>query len=839
MSESLPTAPDVEQAVLIFPFLQKVRLEEQQYFLQHHVRQQAIEETVLLFRQDDPVTHLYVLVEGIIEESRTVQEGRRSSQSLRRRLTATITKEDGPPRTLIGVYDLFHHRYYSTSAYAHASSRLYKIDAAGIDWLMTRVPNISTDLAPLALVDRLRTIPFLGGLGDVVLGFLADASVWLPYQPGVTLYQVGDFANYLYFIDQGQVYLDWFDERNRWLGNGAVFGLLEHGEASLDAPTVAHQAQIVKRTSLIVLLRRSFINITGLSPDVRGEEVYRAVTQTVNTLPIFAQFGEALRHKLVGYVSHYHIPTPHILLQQGEMNDSLWLLLDQQRAQVHALAQTGEALQSIGVEGPAYFGEAALYAEAPIEASIEAEEGSQWVRLHRHDLEQFSLDERRKLKTLLPQSTVPSEPQPQGQSTVYDWLQSGETIRLLCRRHWINLWVKLWPSFGVLVGLLGLSLLVAFGTLSPSNWIYGVILVGGAFMMGQVVWNLIDYLNDYLIVTNRRVVLQEEVLFFRKWRQEALLERIQNVDINIGFWGRLFRYGNIVIRTAGTNGSIPFTFVTNPRDIERRITALRNLRRVSEDAKKRGPIQDFLEGRLRLRLHLPAYVCLPEVVVSRQSSRWQRLRRWVKRLLLWRTVGASIGDHIIWRKHWLILLGHLMPSLTVLAIIVFFAIAQFLPWLEILRPTFLAFNLLLLPIFVVDCLWITWIVLDWRNDTYEVTATTIIDVEKKPLFFDENRRTARLDEIQNIEVNVPSLLHYIFNFGNVKLQTASTNGDFTFNRVSAPHDVAAEIQRRIEAYQTGERIEAAKRRAQELPDWFDIYDLLGGIRKRRARPPIQ
>ena len=240
---------------------------------------------------------------------------------------------------------------------------------------------------------------------------------------------------------------------------------------------------------------------------------------------------------------------------------------------------------------------------------------------------------------------------------VYDWLQSGETIRLLCRRHWIDLCLKLWPSFGVLIVLSLLSLLVAAGTLSPSNWIYWVIGLGGVFMMGQVAWGLIDYLNDYLIVTNRRVVLQEEVLFFRNWRQEALLERIQNVDIRIGFWGRLLRYGNIVIRTAGTNGSIPFAFVSNPREIEQKITALRNLRRISEEAKKRGPIQDFLEGRLRLRLNLPAYVCLLPPVAVKKASRWHKFRRWIKQLLLWRAVSSSVGDHVVWRKHWLILLA--------------------------------------------------------------------------------------------------------------------------------------------------------------------------------------
>jgi abortive infection bacteriophage resistance protein len=131
-----------------------------------------------------------------------------------------------------------------------------------------------------------------------------------------------------------------------------------------------------------------------------------------------------------------------------------------------------------------------------------------------------------------------------------------------------------------------------------------------------------------------------------------------------------------------------------------------------------------------------------------------------------------------------------------------------------------ALELILGLLLFADLLWIAWIVADWRNDTYEVTTNSIMDVEKKPLFFDEKRRMARLDEIENIEVNVPSFLHYLFDFGSVRLQTASSDGNFTFDLVPHPHAVAAEVQRRIEEYQTRERMIAAQRRAQELPDWF-------------------
>ena len=123
--------------------------------------------------------------------------------------------------------------------------------------------------------------------------------------------------------------------------------------------------------------------------------------------------------------------------------------------------------------------------------------------------------------------------------------------------------------------------------------------------------------------------------------------------------------------------------------------------------------------------------------------------------------------------------------------------------------------------------WLTWNIADWRNDTYEVSDTEIADVEKLPLFFSEQRRTALLGEIENIEVNIPSPLHYLLNFGNVRLQTAATQGEFSFDWVPDPRGVSEEIRRRIEVYRQQQEANRARQRAQELPDWFELYTRLG------------
>ena len=150
MTNSSSTATPTEPWLVIFPLLGKLPLADQRYFWQRHVRPWPNQEETgsryfadrtPLFLQDQPVTHLYVVIEGVVEEVARPPTSH-EPYPLQRHVTGDTKQGDETARLLIGIYDLFYHGKHSTSAFAYADSALYQIDASGIDWLMARVPEI-------------------------------------------------------------------------------------------------------------------------------------------------------------------------------------------------------------------------------------------------------------------------------------------------------------------------------------------------------------------------------------------------------------------------------------------------------------------------------------------------------------------------------------------------------------------------------------------------------------------------------------------------------------------------------------------------------------------------
>lgn len=837
--------------LLAFPRLRELPQDELRYLLRDKMEHQPdFPGGRQLFAQGTPLTSLYLVLDGTVEEAHTPPRGEQGWRTLSRTVAGSLTDtltgtvvDSAPTRLtspLLGIYDLFYSTTYSTTATTAALCNLLVIDIVGIERLLQRFPHASNYLAPLQWVGRLSTIPLLGGLSKVQIGYIADACTYPPPWPaGAAIYEEDSPATTIYLIDTGQVVLRQAGVDLHWLGNGAAFGLIEASAMNFVAANVAHQAIATVPTRTYQLEREAYRRIVGRAPEQAGYALYAAVDATLRTVPGLETLDDELRGKLAGFVSHYYMPNNHIILQQGEHNDSLWILMPGGRGQVHAFDGSGAAFQRIGVEGPAYFGERALYFDRPVGAAVEAEEGSQWLRLHRNDLTILDAQVDHALKRRLPLlPTGPADSHGRGVTPRLE-LQDGESLEMVQTRHWLVLVGNISFATVVLVLLLVVSLGVAVGLLTPSPYYTLLVAIGGLIALLQLAWGLIDYLNDYLIVTNRRIILNEEVIFFKQWRQQAPLDRVQNIDIAVGFFGRLLGYGNLIIRTAGSTGNIVFNFVANYDELREQIFRVREERRGQATAESKRMVQRLLEGRLGLEPSLPSRV-LPSLPNRRTVTlTWrQQLVQSLQRFLRNSALVQASEAHVVWRKHWLILLRNLfMPGL--LLLLIFAAVlGQSLIRNEAVHTFVAAFDLLLVLVGLIDLLWLAWLVADWRNDTYEVTTENIIDVMKKPLFFSENRRTARLSDIENIEIDIPSPLHYLLNFGNVKLQTAATQGDFTFDWVPDPRAVAAEVQRRIEEYYQRTREAENRRRVQELPDWFDMYDLLGGVEKRRARPPL-
>ena len=190
------------------------------------------------------------------------------------------------------------------------------------------------------------------------------------------------------------------------------------------------------------------------------------------------------------------------------------------------------------------------------------------------------------------------------------------------------------------------------------------------------------------------------------------------------------------------------------------------------------------------------------------------------------------ADRVVWRRHWIFLVRHIFLPLSLLLLI-----SAAIVWAAA-DPRLSSQTILTLASFLMwlaAAFWVWWEWTDWRNDEYIVTDDSIIDIDKKPLFFSEQRKKASLQMIQSLSLKKPGLLAALLNFGDVLIQTAGPEGTFAFSGVHNPIEVQREVFRRIEAYQEAcQRRDRARKRA-ELATWFQVHDELPPTPSSQAR----
>ena len=114
----------------------------------------------------------------------------------------------------------------------------------------------------------------------------------------------------------------------------------------------------------------------------------------------------------------------------------------------------------------------------------------------------------------------------------------NEEVYLLERRYWFVLlqWIRVPVSLTLLLGLL-VSILTSLvqETHRPlpvwgSAFLWALFLSPGC---GWTIWRVLDWGNDWFIVTDRRVVHIDDIPFIRRRRDEAPLEMIQDVSVHM------------------------------------------------------------------------------------------------------------------------------------------------------------------------------------------------------------------------------------------------------------------------------------------------------------------
>jgi len=143
-------------------------------------------------------------------------------------------------------------------------------------------------------------------------------------------------------------------------------------------------------------------------------------------------------------------------------------------------------------------------------------------------------------------------------------LQPGEQVLFAGTLHWI---VYL-PAMLILVPAVGALTQVREGPTGMS-WLIAVI----AFAVASAVMFLSAWFRRWtteIDVTDRRIVYKTG--FIRRHTVEMNMDKVESVDVDQSFWGRILDYGDIVIRGTGV-GIEPLHNVGAPLAFRNKVTA--------------------------------------------------------------------------------------------------------------------------------------------------------------------------------------------------------------------------------------------------------------------------
>ncbi len=135
-------------------------------------------------------------------------------------------------------------------------------------------------------------------------------------------------------------------------------------------------------------------------------------------------------------------------------------------------------------------------------------------------------------------------------------LKQDEKILLITRQHWIRLVL---PFFVWLVAAILLIWLA-----NTTGFI--ITLVAALYPM----YEYLSWKNNLWCVTNLRVV--DESGFFSRYSKESPLEKINNVEYDQSFWGRIMGFGNVDIQTAAELGETTYELIHHPKLLKDTIT---------------------------------------------------------------------------------------------------------------------------------------------------------------------------------------------------------------------------------------------------------------------------
>jgi Bacterial PH domain len=392
--------------------------------------------------------------------------------------------------------------------------------------------------------------------------------------------------------------------------------------------------------------------------------------------------------------------------------------------------------------------------------------------------------------------------------------RQGERVLLLLRRHpavltrdlmapllLLILWLISFYFFAPFISSLDVDPLVVQN--APPSWLVPLLwltwLSAGLISLLWIAYAVLDWREDWIALTNQRVIVMDKTLFLHETRRDAPLNKVQNVTANHpNALGTALDFGDIEIDTAGS-GALTFKSLPRPSLFREAV-----FNQQATFQANQPPPDDLRKAAVRA-------IILGQAPPQPNNSRNPKARS--------RNPTSVQQEAFIWHKHWAYLVrSSLVPLCTLvgatLGRLLLGALAG--PGVGDSLAGLLGWAALLIS--PVCAGWLVWSWEDWRNDVYKLDHERLYHIESLPIGLREQSKETLVNRVSDVMYVIPGPLANLLDFGDVVIKTPGEASELVFAGIPHPRRVQQTIMERVDS----------NRRAEPVPDreieaWIRAY----------------
>ena len=403
----------------------------------------------------------------------------------------------------------------------------------------------------------------------------------------------------------------------------------------------------------------------------------------------------------------------------------------------------------------------------------------------------------------------------------FDWVEKGETIYFVVRKHPFVFWKGITLSvlsglFGLAAGIWGMWVGSFFGLLGGAGGILAFFILG--------IWYWVDWRNDYYIVTNQRVVWLEKVVGIHESRQDAYMHEILSVGSDAGWLGEMIGFATLSVKTKV--GSMDMHYAPHARQARALVEELWHHATETKERKEEEELYQAIAERIKKSektAPVKARKVSGKVVIPKtQDGGFFQKRATKKKKHHLLDLRYQEGKEIIYRKHWVLLIKRAFLPFSLTLFLFGYALFELYLIILVKSQATMAISFTVLLIFggLGTLGWLVYQYMDWSDDIFKVTPTKIFDIDRKPLG-DVQSRSAPLENIESTEYKRSGLISIIFNYGTVYIHIGAE--EFEFENVFDPASVQQDINRRYLEHMKKKKTADERSERDQMLGWLVAY----------------